>query len=144
MATTTLTLDGDVTTQWDTTTGANHYGEIDEGTTSPSDADYIATTTVNDIDQFTCTATPANTSQVTQVDVNIRGYLDDDSSTARLEVTLWHTTSTQIGSAKYLNGASFSGYGTTPTTASALSWTGLTLTKAQADSLEVRIKFLET
>ena len=45
---------------------------------------------------------------------------------------------------KYLDGTDLGGYGTTPTTATALSWTGLALTKTQADSLEVRIKFLET
>lgn len=145
MATTNLVLDGDVTTDWDTTTGANHYTEIDEGTGTPSDADYIATTTINDVDEFTLSATPANTSQVTQVDVNLRGYIDDGSSTARIQVDMFHTAGTPVtGNPKYVDGTGFGGYGTTPGTATALSWTGLTLTKAQADTLQLRLTFLET
>ena len=144
MATFNLTLDGDDTADWDTTTGGNHFGEIDEGTTSPTDASYIATVTPDDIDQFTLTATPTNTSQVTQVDVNLRGYIDDASAAAKIEVSLYHTGTTLIGSAIELAGADLGGYGTTPTTTTAgkLRWSGLTLTKAQADSLEVRVKFL--
>ena len=144
MATTNLTLDGDDTADWDTTTGGNHFGEIDEGTASPSDADYVATTTADDIDQFTLTATPSNTSQVTQVDVNLRGYIDDATAAAKIEVSLYHTGTTLIGAAIELDGGDLGGYGTTPTTTSAgdLRWSSLTLTKTQADSLEVRIKFL--
>ena len=147
MATTNLTLvSPDITTGWTATGGdTTHYTEIDEGTAAPSDADYTFTTTINATDEFTLLDTPANTSEVTQIDVNIRGYIDDGSSTARFEVSLWHTGgASQVGANKYLTGTELGGYGTTPTTASALSWTTLTLTKTQADSLQLRVKFLET
>lgn len=142
MATTTLYVDGDVgTPEWDTTTGSDHYTEIDEGTASPNDADYIETTTGDDMDEFSLGATPANTDTVTQVDVTIRGKLTDSGSAANYDVELWRTGSTvQVGATKNITGTDFGGYGTLGT-ASALSWTGLSLTKAQADSLTVKIYF---
>ena len=147
MATTNLLLDGDRTTNWDTSTGANHYDQIYEGTGSPNDSAYVETSTLTDTDQWTLGATPANTSQVTQIDVNIRGYIDDDSSGSRLAVSLWRDmtgTPTQIGSTQYVTiGAGtgqFDAYGTTHSKA-IVSFTSLTLTKAQADDTEVRVVF---
>jgi hypothetical protein len=141
MATTNLKPDSDVTADWDTTTGANHFGEIDEG--SPyGDADYIETVTINDIDEFTMEDTPANTSEVTQIDINCRGQIDDASATARIQFDLFHSAGTPVsGNPKYADGVAFGGYGVlgeiTP-----LSWTTLTLTKTEADSLQCRITFL--
>jgi len=149
MATINLKVDGDVTTNWDTVNpGPNHWEAIDEGTVlggnSPSDADYIETTTIDDVDEFTVGATPANTSEVTQIDVNLRGYIDDGSSTARIQLDLFHSAGTPVtGNPKYIDGTDLGGYGTTVGEAS-VSWTGLTLTKTQADSLQLRTTFLET
>lgn len=147
MATTNLALDGDRTTNWDTSTGANHYDQIYEGTGSPNDSAYIQTTTLNDTDQFTLGATPANTSSVTEVTVNVRGYLDDDSNGVRLAVSLWRDmtgTPTQVGTTQYITvgagAGQFDAYGTTLSVA-AVTFSGLSLTKAQADDLEVRIVF---
>lgn len=145
MATINLKVDGDVTTDWDTTTGANHFGEIDEGTVlggnTPSDVDYVETTTISDVDEFTVEATPANTSQVTQVDVNIRAQIDDASATARIQLDLFHSAGTPVtGNPKYVDGTDLGGYGTLGEVAR--SWTSLTLTKAQADSLQLRQTFL--
>ena len=141
MATTNLKPMSDVTANWDTTTGGNHYGEIDEGVTY-SDADYIETVTISDVDEFGMEDTPANTSQVTQIDLNIRGQIDDVSATARIQVDLFHTAGTPVtGNPKYVTGTNFGGYGTLGTY-SALSWTSLTLTKTEADSLQCRITFL--
>lgn len=142
-------LDGDVTVNWDTTTGTNHFGEIDEGTVlggtpTPSDADYIETTTINDDDEFTFDASPANVSQVTTINLNIRGYITDVSTTARYKVDLTHSAGTPVtGSPKYVTGTNLGGYGTT-VGEFASSFTGLTLTKTQVDSLQTKITFLET
>ena len=142
MATTTLYVDGDVGTPgWDFSTDTAHYTEIDEGTASPNDANYIETTTADDVDIFSFGATPANTDVVTQVNVSIRGKLTDGGSAAHLHVELWHTGDTvQIGATKAIVGADFGGYGTLGTAAD-LSWTGLTLTKAQADSMTLHVIF---
>ena len=141
MATTTLYPDGDVgTVQWDTTTGTFHYTEIDEGTASPNDADYVETTTADDTDVFSFGATPANTDTVTQVDVKVRGKITDSALVAHLHVELWHTGETvQIGATKAITATDFGGSGTLGTVT--LSWTGLTLTKAQADSMSSKVIF---
>jgi hypothetical protein len=146
MATYVLYPDTDVTANWDTTTGANHYGEIDEGTTAsggtPSDVDYIETTTINDDDRFSFTPSPANVSEVTQVDVNIRGYIDDASSTAKFSVDVEHSAGTPLSGSPYnVTGTDLGGYGTTPAEDTE-SFTSLTLTKTQIDSLEVEVTFL--
>jgi hypothetical protein len=140
MATTTLYVDGDIATGWDTTTGGDHFGEINEGTAAPNDADYIETTTADDEDQFSFGATPANTDTVTQVDVKVRGKVTDSADVAHLHVELWHTGATvQIGATKSISTTDFGGSGTLGTVT--LSWTGLSLTKAQADSMTVKVIF---
>lgn len=144
MALVILTLDGDVTAEFDLPASGTHFDDIDEGPASADDGTYIATNTYNDVDEFTLSATPAVVTSVSRVDVNLRGYINDDSETARYEITLWHTGGgSQVGGALYLTGAQLGGYGTTPTT-SAVSWTGLSLTKTEADSLQLRVKFLES
>lgn len=141
MATTTLTLDGDVTTNWDTTTGANHYGEIDEDPSTPNDSDYIETTTLNDDDEFTLSATPANHDLTSQIVVNIRGQITDSGGTAKIRLELFHSAGTPVtGNPKDCVGSDFGGYGTLGTTTK--TWTGLSLTKAQMDSLQLRATFL--
>ena len=131
----------DVTAGWDTTTGADHYTEVDEGTTSPNDNNYIQTTTIGSVDEFSLGNVPANANITTQVDVNTRGILTDSGGAARIQVDLLHSGSTLVGgSPKYITGADFGGYSTTGTFQ--LSWTGLTLTKTQADSLTLRYTFL--
>jgi len=141
-----LKVDGDVTTQWDTVVpGPNHWEAIDEGTTLggniPDDADYIETVTVADVDEFTVEATPPNTDTVSQVVVNLRGQIDDSAATARIQVDLFHSSGTPVtGNPKYVTGTNFGGYGVLGEYA--LTWSGLTLTKVQADSLQVRKTFL--
>ena len=131
----------DVTADWDNSTAASHYETIDEG--SPySDADYIDTVTINDVDEFTMGDTPANCSEVTAIAVNCKGQIDDASATARIQFDLFHSAGSPVaGNSKYADGVDFGGYGVlgeiTP-----LSWTGLTLTKTEADSLQCRITFL--
>ena len=136
-----LAFDGDDSKQWDTPDpGSNsHYDQL-EVIASASDASAVTTTTADDIDQYTVAATPADVGTVKAVEAQLRGYIDDGSSSAAIEVTLWHTGTTQVGSAQYLTGTSFGGYNTTYATASPLIWSGLSLTKTQADSLEVRVK----
>ncbi len=140
MATANLKPMSDVTADWDTTTGANHYGEIDEGTPY-SDADYIETTTISDIDEFGMEDTPANLSECTQIDINMRAQIDDASATAKIQCDLFHSAGTPVsGNPQIFDGADFGGYGVMGEKTE--SWTTLTLTKTQMDSLQTRITFL--
>ena len=147
MATATINAIGDVTIDFDSTFPASpttHYTKVDEGTTTPDDADYNETTTTGDIDRYSLGTTPPDLSQLTQVSVNLRGYLTDVSATAKFEVELYHSGNpgTKIGATITKTGADLGGYGTTPTTDTCV-WAGLTLNKTQADSLQLQIKFLD-
>ena len=144
MPTTTVVPTSDVTTQWDTiepTSPTTHFDKVDEGTTSPTDTDYIETVTVNDVDEWHLGDTPANASEITQVAVNFRARITDASGTAKIELRLFHTSGTAVtGNPKDVTIADLGGSGTLATVTK--TWTGLTLTKAQADSLTLRATFL--
>lgn len=154
MAITTVFPDGDVTTDWDTiepTTPTTHFDKIDEDVDTPTDTNYIETTTVNDTDRFTIGASPANTSEVTSFTVNVRGYLTDVSATARYRINVYRAGPVELtGSPQFITGANLGGYGTTLTTYKGVSFsgnmggsgTGGALTKAEFDSLEVEVTFL--
>ena len=140
MALVILTLDGDVTAEFDLPASGTHFDDLADS----DDGTFIATNTYDDVDEFTLSPTPAVVTSVSRVDVNLRGYINDDSATAKYEITLWHTGGgTQVLPTRYLTGAELGGYGTT-VTANAVSWTGLSLTKTEADSLQLRVKFLES
>lgn len=145
MPTTTVVPTSDVTASWDTiepTSPITHYDKIDEGTTSPTDTDYIETVTVGDVDEWHLGDTPANTSEVTQVAVNFRARITDASATAKIELRLFHTGGTAVtGNPKDVTITDLGGSGVGPTTVTK-TWTTLTLTKAQADSLTLRATFL--
>jgi hypothetical protein len=142
MATINRYVDGDITAGWDTAVpGGTHYTTIDEGTVlgghTPSDADYVETTTMDDVDEYTVEDTPANTSQVTSITVNWRGQIDDVSATAKVQLDLFHSSGTPVtGNPKTITGADLGGYGVLGEVAK--TWSTLTLTKTQADSLQVR------
>jgi len=136
---------GDSGTQnWDTlepTSPTTHYTKIDEGTTSPDDADYIETVTVGDVDEWALGDTPSNASEITQVVVNFRARITDASGTANIELRLFHSGSTPVtGNPQVVTIANLGGSGTLATVAK--TWPTLTLTKAQADSLTLRATFL--
>jgi hypothetical protein len=146
MATTTLNPDGDVLTGWDTTFPASpttHYTKIDEGTASPDDTDYNETTTPDDVDEQSFGAVPANTDQVTQIDVNCRARITDSGGTAFIRLELFHSAGTPVtGNPKDVSIADLGGSGVLATVQK--SWTGLTLTQAQANSLQIKETFKES
>lgn len=142
MATATIFPDADVTTANWTSTGANFYTEIDEGTGTPSDADYVQTTVADAILEVGLQDTPPNLGTLTQITFPFRGYLDDGSATAFFRCSLWRSGPFQVGGDIDIDGIDFGGYGTTPATiASTVQWLGLSLTKAQADTLQFRVQF---
>ena len=144
MPTTTLVPTSTAVEQWDYPTPGsnNHHLEIDEGTGSPG-ADYIETYTAGDVDEFGLTDTPADCNTVEQITVNVNGYLDDSGATARLQVNVRDSGDSDItGSPFYIDGSgtpgNFSAYGTSAETVSR-TLTGLSLSKATADGLKVRV-----
>lgn len=140
MATDTMYPDGDVLANWDTTTGANHYGEIDEGTDTPSDADYVETVTHNDVDRFSFDAAASDMSQCTAIALKTRCGINDASDTAHIQAGLFHSTSTQIGSYQDITTTDI-GYNDGTLATVTKNWTSLTLTKAQMDTLEAEYTF---
>jgi len=145
MPTTNVFPTSDATANWDViepTSPTTHYDKIDEGTASPTDTDYIETVTVGDVDEWALGDTPANASEITQVAVNFRARITDASGTANIELRLFHTGGTAVtGNPKVVTISDLGGSGAGPTTVTK-TWTSLTLTKAQADSLTLRATFL--
>lgn len=142
MATQTVYPTSDVTVNW-TSTGGNSWSVIDDDpSTGQPDADYISHDTVDELDEWNIGDTPASTSQVTQVAVGFYIVITDASATASVEVDLRHTNSTvSLGTKTItLTEAGGSGVGAYHQE----TWTGLTLTKAQADSLSIRVTLKET
>ena len=143
----------DQTTGWTATNGdTTHYTEIDEGVAAQTDTDYISTTTLDAVDRLQLSDTAANTDTVSAVAVTVRGSLTDSANNAVIEVKLFYTAGgeTQVGTTKYISGTDVAGdpwfgdYAGTigDTTGTDINFTGLSLTKAQADSLELHFKFL--
>jgi hypothetical protein len=144
MATATVYITGDVGTPgWDVTYPASpttHWTKIDEGTASPDDADYNEVTTPGAMDQYSFGASPANADTITEVSIPFRGKLTDGTGAAHFEVQLWRTGATvQVGVAKDVTVSDLGGSGVVGTVT--LTWTGLTLTKAQFDSLTKKVYF---
>lgn len=123
--------DGDTTTiQW-TSTATTHYTEIDEAVTQPT----AGTTTdnvnnggtVTNVDRYTM-GTISSAAQTTQIVVWVYGYSSKRNSV--MSVDLYYNGSLQNqGTVNFLNS-----YGWT-----SVSFTGLTLSKSNLDSLEISI-----
>lgn len=125
---------------WDTAVPAGaHWSTVDEGVTTPDDADYIQTETIGSQDQLHFESAPGNVSLVTQVVANVRGQIDDAAATAVVNLKLYKTGDVQVGTIRALNGASFGGYGVLGNTTA--TWSGLSLTRAEADDLYVQYTF---
>ena len=141
MATVNVLPNSDVTTDWDTVNpGPNHYEAIDELVISPNDTDYIETTTLDDVDEFGMEDTPANTDEVTQIEDHTRAQIDDSSGNAFIRVEYFHSAGTPVtGNPKDISQADCGGDGVLGNVTK--TWSGLTLTKAQADSLQKRVSF---
>lgn len=127
-----------------------NYETIDEGTTlgggSPDDSDGVETQTANNADRYSLgnLSAAATGGIITQIDVNYRGWVDDaDSETdSYTELRLYHSGSTEVtGNPKTINSTDLGGQRVIAEVMK--SWTGLTLTKAQADSLEIQIKLID-
>lgn len=87
-------------------------------------------------------APPANLSQCTQIDLEIRGQIDDVATNARISVELTHTAGTTIDVIRYITGTDFGGYGTLGDHVE--QFLTLTLNKTEITSLRVEVIFLET
>lgn len=125
-----------------------HYLEINEGTNlgggSPNDNDYLETQTANNAEQLELGNTPANASVVTQVDINFRGWIDDSEgeTDSYIQLDLFHSSGTAVtGNPKTINSTDLGGQRVIDEVTR--SWTGLSLTQVEADSLEVRMTLVD-
>lgn len=142
MANVDLLPNGDITTDWDTVNpGPNHWEAIDELVSAPNDTDFIETVTISDADEFTMEDTPANCDEVTNLELHVRAKIDDAAATAIIRCEYFHTAGTPVtGNPQDINGANLGGYGVLGNATK--TWPTLTLTKVQADSLQLRTTFL--
>ena len=142
MATQTILPDADVQTGWTEEPVGPAWSTIDEDVSgTPSDADYIETTTIDAICEVDFAASPANVSEVTALSVSLRGLVTDASSTALVEVAITHSGGTHIGASPYdVDGNDFATYGNIGDFVIG-PITSLTLTKTQIDSLRVSATF---
>lgn len=144
MANQTLLPDADVTTNW-TTFGAGtaHWDRIDEDVSgTPDDTNGVETTTLTNDDRWGFQNTPANTNLVSVVDVSVRCGITDASSNAYIAVSLYHSGNpgTQVGATQNIVVADLPDNNGTLGNVTK-QWSGLSLTKAQADGLQVRVVF---
>jgi hypothetical protein len=147
MAVITIKPNGDVTTNWETivpSSPTTHFDKIDEGTATPNDADYVETEVVDEWENYDYEDVPTNLDLVSQIKINLRGFIDDADSNARYQIDLFHSGGTLVdGCPVYIDGADLGGYGTTPGTAFK-TLTGLSLTQAQANTLQSRVYTRQT
>jgi len=126
-----------------------HFLTVDEGTSlgghTPDDTDGVETQTANDAVRFALgNLTGASGGTITQVDVNFRGWVDDDDgeTDSYIEVRLYHSGSTEVtGNPKTITSTDLGGQRVIAECTK--SWTGLSLTETQANSLEVQLKLID-
>lgn len=132
------------------TTLLAHYIAIDEGTAlgghTPDDTNGVETYTPNNADMYALgnLSAAATGGVITRIDVNYRGWIDDDTgeTDTYIELRLFHSSGTPVtGNPKTINSTDLGGQRVIAEVQR--SWTGLTLTKTQADSLEVQIKLID-
>lgn len=146
MPTAVMLPDADITTNWTKTgAGADHHDVVDEDiSVSYDDNDYVSTTTLTNDERFGFQATPANTNTVTYIALHVRAGITDNTNAAYIRITLYHSTSTQIGSTQDITcgpAADVPNDGTITTVTKNWDLSGSPLTKAQADSLEAKFVF---
>ena len=139
-----LPVTPDITADWTEDPVGPAWSCIDEDVSgSPSDIDFIETTTIDAVCAVEFADSPANLSECTALTVSLRGVLTDESATALVEVAITHTGGTvHLGASPYdVTGANFGGYGTAESNYSIPQITGLNLTKTEIDSLRVGMTF---
>jgi hypothetical protein len=145
MATVNIHPDSTGTNNWTIYPSGTAHEAVDEGTIvgghTPNDADYVYTqTATTGAMTLGFGDTPSDANLITSVAVNIRAKLDDGNGTGRIECKLYHSGTTQVGSTLYVTGGDLGTYGVIGECTK--TWSGLTLTKTQADSLTIKCTLL--
>jgi hypothetical protein len=137
MPTTNVTVDGDVTAGWQKPSGETHFSQIDEGTSAPVDSDFVESDVDGSIDEYTLEASPGNTAEVQTITVNLRARIVDALRQKKIRLELFHSGGTPVsGNPQDVTINDLGGSGITKTISK--QWTGLTLTKTQFDSCQLR------
>lgn len=111
---------------------------------TPDDTTYVNTQTANDVEEFGFGSIPIAATLVTQLAVNVRGWIDDaDSETdSYIKLELFHSSGTPVsGNPKTVTSTDFGGQRTKAEVTK--TWTGLSLTKTQADSIELQMTLVD-
>lgn len=138
MSTATLRPDGDVATPWGGT-ATPHYSKIDEAVTQPTAGDgvYIQASDVDDLETeiFSMEASPADVGTVTAIAV--WGYLTClNISGGQNELTIYY----RIGAGSWSSGQVISANAAILYNWDSVSWSGLSLSKSDADDLQIGVK----
>lgn len=130
--------------------GVLHWMNVNDGTYlgghTPNDDNGVETQTVNYSERLALgnlASAPSN-AVITDVDVHFRGWVDDDDgeTDSYIEVRLYHSSGTEVtGNPKTITSTDLGGQRTIAECTK--SWTGLNLTKPQADSLEIQLKLID-
>ena len=133
----------DATSQdWNVVGETNAWETLKEGAHAAIDGTHITIDAIVEQTDVFFGNTPGDATTITDILMTIRAQINDPSPTADISVRLFHSGSTQVtGSPKNFAGTDFGGYGVLGTARATFS--GLSLTKAQADSLEARIEFID-
>lgn len=149
MGTQTLVPTGTVSSEWETKSpdSGTFHEKIDEGTASPN-AEYVETSVAGATNVYSMEDSGVDVDTVTQITVNVYGYIDDAAGAAQLQVNVKLAAGTDItGSPIYMDGSNtpgnFSAYNTTPELVTQ-TLTGLSLTKAEVDGLTVTTILLDS
>jgi hypothetical protein len=145
MATVNILPDGTGTSNWTVYPSGTANAAVDEGTAiggyTPNDADYIYSNVASQNVTLTWGDTPSDTNLVTSIALHVRAKIDDGNASGKIQVDLYHSGSTQVGSAQYVTGADLGVvYGIIGECTK--TWSGLTLTKTQVDSLTTKFTLL--
>lgn len=140
MAAANVKPDSDGTVQWDMDPAglADHYTYLDEGTSlgggSPDDSNFVRTSTNNEYEEYGFEDSPGDAGQITQIDLHLRGQVNDTLNAAYIRLELYHSGGTPVtGNPKDVSQADLGGHGVTGEVTK--TWSGLSLTKTQFDSL---------
>ena len=123
---------------------------VDDGTYlgghTPDDSDGVETQTANDAERFALgnMVVAPSTAIITRLDVSFRGWIDDDDgeTDSYVEVRLYYSNGIEVtGNPKTITPTNLGGQRVMGEYTK--TWTVLSLTKTQVDSLEVQIKLID-
>lgn len=117
---------------------------VDNGTAgsgyTPEDSSYLYTSVNANFTGIAFNSVPGDIETVSEITVNIRARIEDPSAAAHIHLSLFHSGGTPVaGNPKTVTGIDLGGYGVKGECA--VTWIGLSLNNAEADTLFVNLTY---